>query len=96
VNRFEFVARVAEVSAKRYTPVGLPVVDCQLAHDSTLEEAGTQRKIQLLLKSVAIGTMAETMLQLPLDNLYRFTGFLASTQKSKSVIFHIQSIQTEN
>jgi len=50
----------------------------------------------LLLKSVAIGTMAETMLQLPLDNLYRFTGFLASTQKSKSVIFHIQSIQTEN
>jgi len=95
VNRFEFDARVAEVSATRFTPAGLPVVDCQLAHDSTLEEAGTQRKIQLLLKSVAMGTMAEIMLQLPLDKPCQFTGFLASTQKSKSVIFHIQSIQTE-
>jgi primosomal replication protein N len=95
VNRFDIVARISEVSATRYTPAGLPVVDCQLEHDSTLEEAGSQRKIHLLLKSVAMGTMAEKMIQMPLEILCRFTGFLASTQKSKSVIFHIQSIHTD-
>jgi primosomal replication protein N len=95
VNHFEVVARILEISATRYTPAGLPVVDCQLEHDSILEEAGAQRKIHLLLKSVVMGTVAEKMIQLPLEKLCKFSGFLASTQKSKSVIFHIQSIQTE-
>jgi len=96
VNRLDIVARIDAISTTRYTPAGLPVVDCQLEHDSTLEEAGTLREIQLQLKSVAMGTLAETMSQLPLKQLCRFTGFLASTQRSKSVIFHIQSIHTDN
>lgn len=95
MNRFEIIARIAEVSAMRYSPAGLPVVDCQLEHDSDQEEAGAQRKVHVLLKSVAMGIMAEKLVQLPLEKFFKFTGFIASTPKSKSVIFHIQSIQTE-
>jgi len=42
-----------------------------------------------------MGIMAEKLVQLPLEKFFKFTGFIASTPKSKSVIFHIQSIQTE-
>lgn len=95
MNRFEVVARMVDISATRYTPAGLPVVDCQLEHDSKQEDSGLQRNIHLFMKSVAMGTVAEQLIQLPLGTLCKYTGFLSSTPKSKSAIFHIQSIHPE-
>ena len=95
MNRLEIVARIVEISTIRYSPAGLPVVDAQLEHESTVEEAGIQRKTHLLLKSIALGILAEKLTKLPVENSFKFSGFLASSQKSKSIVFHIQSIQTE-
>jgi len=94
VNQVELMAQLAEISALRYTPSGLPVVECRLNHESEIEEAGIVRKVNLNLKSKAVGILAEKLIRQPLNTSFLFTGFLASGTKSTSVIFHIHSYQT--
>lgn len=78
----------------RYSPSGLPVVEVRLEHESQLEEAGVQRKVNLMLKSKAVGILAEKLALQELNSTFVFTGFLASGKNSKSVIFHIHSYQS--
>ena len=78
----------------RYSPSGLPVVEVRLEHESQLEEAGVQRKVNLMLKSKAVGILAEKLALQELNSIFVFTGFLASGKNSKSVIFHIHSYQS--
>lgn len=94
MNCVELTARIVEISVLRYTPSGFPVVDFQLEHESSIEESGTVRKIHLLLKSIAIGNMAEKLIHLQMNTIWKFSGFLTSTKNSKSIVFHIQSIQS--
>ena len=58
MNRFALTAGIIEISPIRYTPSGLPVVECRLEHESQLEEAGVSRKVKLLLKAKAVGMLA--------------------------------------
>ncbi|NDG14163.1 MAG: primosomal replication protein N [Betaproteobacteria bacterium] len=88
------MAHVEEISPMRYTPSGLPVVECRLIHESDIEEAGIVRKVHLSLKSKAVGILAEKLIRQPLHTPLLFSGFLASGANSKSVIFHIHSYQT--
>ncbi|MSQ65143.1 MAG: primosomal replication protein N [Limnohabitans sp.] len=94
VNRVDLTARIVEISSMRYSPSGLPVVDVRLEHESQLEEAGVQRKVNLLLKSKAMGILAEKLSLQELNATFHFTGFLASSTNSKSVVFHIHSYQS--
>ena len=94
MNRFELIARIVEVSSMRYTPSGQPVVDIKLSHESQIEEAGIQRKVSLLMKSKAVGFLAEKLILLPLDSTFLFIGFLASGSNSKNLVFHIHSYQS--
>jgi len=94
VNRVDLIAHVEEISPMRYTPSGLPVVECRLIHESDIEEAGIVRKVHLSLKSKAVGILAEKLIRQPLHTSFLFSGFLASGANSKSVIFHIHSYQT--
>jgi primosomal replication protein N len=94
VNRVELIARIVEVSSMRYTPSGQPVVDIKLSHESQIEEAGIQRKVSLLMKSKAVGLLAEKLILLPLDSTFLFIGFLASGSNSKNLVFHIHSYQS--
>jgi primosomal replication protein N len=94
VNRVDLMAHVEEISPMRYTPSGLPVVECRLIHESDIEEAGIVRKVHLSLKSKAVGILAEKLIRQPLYTPLLFSGFLASGANSKSVIFHIHSYQT--
>lgn len=94
MNRVDLMAHVEEISPMRYTPSGLPVVECRLIHESDIEEAGIVRKVHLSLKSKAVGILAEKLIRQPLHTPLLFSGFLASGANSKSVIFHIHSYQT--
>ena len=94
MNRVDLIAHVEEISPMRYTPSGLPVVECRLIHESDIEEAGIVRKVHLSLKSKAVGILAEKLIRQPLHTPLLFSGFLASGANSKSVIFHIHSYQT--
>jgi primosomal replication protein N len=94
VNLVQLHARVVEISSVRYSPAGLPLIDVLVEHESTLEEAGNPRQIHLRLKSLAMGAEAEKICRLELQSQWEFTGFLASSKNSKSVVFHIQSFQS--
>ena len=94
MNRVDLTACIVEISTLRYSPSGLPVVDLKLAHESTLEDSGASRKISLMLRSMAMGHMAEKLIQLQMYTSWEFTGFLASAKNSKSIVFHIQNFQS--
>lgn len=54
-------------------------------------EAGVKRQVNLTVKAVAFGALAEQTGQLTLGKPFRFTGFLVNARGSKSVVFHIQT-----
>ncbi|MDO8370560.1 MAG: primosomal replication protein N [Polaromonas sp.] len=94
MNRVELTACIAEASPLRYTPAGIPVANFVLEHESEMTEAGSTRQVKLTMKAVAFGTLAEQTGQLPLGKPFRFTGFLVNARGSKSVVFHIQAIES--
>ena len=77
----------------RYTPAGLPALDIRLEHGSEVQETGQARQVKANLKSVAIGSVAERLVQQPLGLEFKFTGFISSPRNSKQIVFHIQDFQ---
>ena len=77
----------------RYTPAGLPALDIRLEHGSEVQEAGQIRQAKANLKAVAIGCVAERLVQQPLGQEFKFAGFISSPRNSKQIVFHIQDFQ---
>ena len=92
MNHVELTACIAELSALRYTPAGIPAANFVLEHESEILETGVARKVKLTVKAVAFGTLAEQAIKLPLGKAFRFTGFLINARTSKGVVFHIQAL----
>jgi primosomal replication protein N len=95
VNRTELTACIAEQSALRYTPAGLPALDLILEHASEVQEAGQMRKVQLKLRALAIGSQADRLGQQAVGSVWKFQGFLATPRQGKSVVLHIQEFQQD-
>ncbi|HEX5287133.1 MAG TPA: primosomal replication protein N [Polaromonas sp.] len=93
MNHVELTACIAELSALRYTPAGIPAVNFILEHESEIVETGATRQVKLTLRAVAFGSLAEQTVRLPLGKAFRFTGFLINARTSKSVVFHIQAFE---
>ena len=60
MNQVALTARIAEASALRYTPAGLPALDLRLEHESTATEAGQRREVKAAVRAKAIGKMKKT------------------------------------
>ena len=90
------MACIAQASPLRYTPAGIPALNFVLEHESEVQEAGTKRQVKLTLKAVAFGALAETSAKAELGKLQLFTGFLTNARTSKSLVFHIQSVDQIN
>jgi primosomal replication protein N len=95
VNRTELTACIAEQTALRYTPAGLPALDLILEHTSEVPEAGQTRKVQLKLRALAFGSQAETLVKQAIGSVWQFKGFLATPRQGKSVVLHIQEFQQD-
>jgi primosomal replication protein N len=95
VNRTELTACIAEQAALRYTPADLPALDLILEHASEVEEAGQMRKVQLKLRALAIGSLAERLAKQAVGSVWTFKGFLATPRQGKSVVLHIQEFQQD-
>ena len=95
MNRTELNACIAEQSALRYTPAGLPALDLILEHASDIEEAGQMRKVQLKLRALAFGSLAERLVKQTVGSVWTFKGFLATPRQGKSVVLHIQEFQQD-
>ncbi len=91
MNSFALVAAVVQVQNLRYTPAGIPVLNLVLEHESRQIEAGTPRQVNLQMRAVVFGDMANTLSREPLMQAMEFHGFLAHARASKGVVFHIQS-----
>jgi len=96
-NQWVLTARIDSLKALRYTPAGLPALDMELVHESEVSEAGQGRQVKLVVKAVALGSLAESLGKQAVGSPWRFTGFLAASrskpQPSKTLVFHIQSFQ---
>lgn len=95
MNRVVLSACIAEASALRYTPAGLPAIDLRLEHESEAEEAGQVRQVKMAIKAVAFGAMAETLARQTIGSGLRFTGFLATPRNGKHPVLHIQSFEQD-
>ena len=93
MNQLVLNASIAEASALRYTPAGLPALDFRLEHESEVSEAGQLRQVKVAIKAVAFGSVAETLRQQAIGSSWRFTGFLATPRNGKHPVLHIQSFQ---
>jgi primosomal replication protein N len=89
VNQVVITACIAEASALRYTPAGLPALDVRLEHESEIEQAGQKRQVKAAVKAVAFGSLAETLARQPIGSPWRFTGFLATPRNGKHPVLHI-------
>ena len=79
----------------RYTPSGMPLIDCVLHHVSELSEAGQLRQIELEAPAIAFESVALRLANSRLDETYRFTGFVANrSRKSKRTVFHITQFES--
>ena len=78
------------VETMRYTPAGVPALNLQLDHESTVTEAESPRSVKLSLKAVAFGAQAERLATQAIGSSWKFRGFLGNARQGKAVIFHIQ------
>ena len=88
-------ACIAELSALRYTPAGLPALDLMLEHSSQQQEAGQARQVNLKIRALALGTQAERLSRQAVGSQWRFQGFLATPRQGRSVVLHIQEFQQD-
>ena len=95
MNRTTLTACIAELAALRYTPAGLPALDLILEHASEQSEVGQNRKVQLTIRALALGSQAERLIQQPVGSVWQFQGFLATPRQGKSVVLHIQEFQQD-
>ena len=83
-----------ELSALRYTPTGIPVVEFKLDHESEQDEAGTKRKVKAEINAVAFEAQARLIAKIKLNSDLKVKGFLsAKTKRSKRLVLHVTNIE---
>ncbi len=92
MNRMVLSARLLERGVVRYTPAGLPALDCRLVHASTLTEDGQPRKVSLEIRAVAIGAIVRQLGALELGSDGIFAGFLATARNGRGLLLHITEL----
>ncbi len=91
MNRLQLQAMVVQVQNLRYTPAGIPVLNLVLEHESQQTEMDTPRTVQLQIRAVAFGALAERLQKQAFNEMVAFDGFLANARNGKGVVFHIQA-----
>ncbi len=91
MNQVVLSAVVLEAKPMRYTPAGLPAMEMVLQHESDVQQAGHQRRIELTVNAIALGDMALLLADVALGSPLLITGFLAPSRKGSSrLVLHIQ------
>ncbi len=85
-------AQLVERGALRYTPAGLPALDCRLAQNTVAFEDGQPRRVALELKALAIGAVTRPLDAMSLGASATFAGFVANARNGRGILFHITSL----
>ncbi|AOY93595.1 primosomal replication protein N [Cupriavidus sp. USMAA2-4] len=90
MNQLRLSATLVEREALRYTPAGVPVVNCLLQHAGEVVEAQIPRQIEFAIAAMGIGPVGQRLERMPLGTLLDCEGFLARKHRnSKALVFHI-------
>jgi primosomal replication protein N len=92
MNRLVLSAQLVERGAVRYTPAGLPAIDCKLQHGSTVTEDGQPRQVSVEIKALAIGALSRPLGALALGSTGLFGGFLGMARNGRGLLFHITEL----
>lgn len=85
--------KIGTLDSVRYTPAGIPIVGCKLAHESEQLEAGIKRKVQCEFSALAVGDIALQLAKQQIGDVIEATGFFAPRpQYPKDWILHIVSL----
>ena len=94
-NRLTLDATLAECSDLRYTPAGIPALECVLKHASLQPEAGGNRKVDCEIAAVAYGEPAIALAKVPTGTALRCKGFLARRYRTGiTVALHVNEFET--
>ena len=93
MNRLILAAELVERGSTRYTPAGLPALDLGLKHDSEVMEDRQPRKLNLMMRAVAIGEITRTVAALPLGQVATFAGFIAASRNGRGLVFHVTAVE---
>jgi primosomal replication protein N len=94
-NRLTLDATLAERANLRYTPAGVPALECMLKHASVQREAGGMRKVDCELAAVAFGEPALALAGMADGTALRCKGFLARRYRTGiTVALHIDEFET--
>ncbi|CAG9180963.1 primosomal replication protein N [Cupriavidus pampae] len=90
MNQIRLSAALVERDALRYTPAGVPVVNCILQHVGEVVEAATPRQVEFAIAAMGIGPVGKQLERMALGTLLNCEGFLARKHRnSKALVFHI-------
>ncbi len=93
MNRLVLSATLVQRSALRFTPAGLPALDLQLAHESTVSEDSQPRKVSMEMRAVGIGAITQPLAALALGATALFAGFVTSARNGRGLVFHVTSVE---
>ena len=89
-NRFALGANLATRDEVRYTPAGIPAIECTLHHRSMQVEAGGERRVEFEMHALAFGDVALALGKLDLGAALRCEGFVARRYRTgSSVTLHV-------
>ena len=93
-NRLVLDATLTERADLRYTPAGIPALECVLRHASRQPEAGGERSVECELAAVAYGEPAQRLARVPNGTPLRCTGFLARRYRTGiTVAMHVNEFE---
>jgi primosomal replication protein N len=93
LNDFRLTARLVNKETIRYSPAGQAILGCQLEHSGSVKEAGVDRKVELQISAVAIGSEVQTLDQMQIGQVANFQGFIAHQSiRRQALVFHITNI----
>ena len=94
LNRVELTGVLIERKALRYTPAGVPVMECVIGHQSEQIEAGSPRRVECEMPAIALGESARWIQEAAPGMPIRVNGFLAARSKnSKHPRLHVTTIE---
>ena len=94
-NRLTLDATLAQCSDLRYTPAGIPALECLLKHASIQPEAGGNRKVDCEIAAVAFGEPAVALARVPAGTALRCSGFIARRYRTgAAVALHVNEFET--
>jgi primosomal replication protein N len=94
-NRLTLDATLAQRGDLRYTPAGIPALDCVLRHASIQPEAGGERKVECELQAVAFGEPALALARIPAGTELRCKGFLARRYRTgQTLALHLNEFES--